>query len=85
MALDLAVVWHNWQLILISVTAFILLKMIGIYAIARLFRASHAEALERTVLMAQGGAFAFVLYGAALAVGLLSPEGSAMLTAIGPQ
>ena len=56
--------------------------MTGIYVIARLFRATHAEALERMVLMAQGGAFAVVLYGAALAVGLLSPEGSAMLTAI---
>ncbi len=82
MALDLAVVWDNWRLVLVSVTAFIILKMAGIYAIARAFRASHAEALERMVLMAQGGEFAFVLYGAALAVGLLSPEGSAMLTAI---
>ena len=82
MALDLAVVWDNWRLVLVSVTAFIVLKMAGIYAIARAFRASHAEALERMVLMAQGGEFAFVLYGAALAVGLLSPEGSAMLTAI---
>ncbi|MGQ0564795.1 MAG: monovalent cation:proton antiporter-2 (CPA2) family protein [Gemmobacter sp.] len=82
MALDLAVVWDNWQLILISVTGFIVLKMAGIYGVARAFRASHAEALERTVLMAQGGEFAFVLYGAALAVGLLDPEGNAMLTAI---
>ena len=82
MALDLAVVWQNWALILVSVVAFVVLKMIGIYAIARAFRATHAEALERMVLMAQGGEFAFVLYGAALAVGLLSPEGNAMLTAI---
>ncbi len=82
MALDLAVVWDNWQLIAVSVVSFIILKMIGIYAIARLFRAPHAEALERMVLMAQGGEFAFVLYGAALAVGLLTPEGNALLTAI---
>ena len=45
-------------------------------------KASHAEALERAVLMAQGGEFAFVLYGAAVAVGLLSPEENAVLVAI---
>ena len=32
--------------------------------------------------MAQGGEFAFVLYGAAVAVGLLSPEENAVLVAI---
>lgn len=58
------------------------LKMAAIYAIARLFRASHPEALERMVLMAQGGEFAFVLYGAALAVGLIDGPGNAVLTAI---
>jgi glutathione-regulated potassium-efflux system protein KefB len=38
----------------------------GIYAVARLLRSSHAEALERAVLMAQGGEFAFVLYTTAV-------------------
>ncbi len=32
--------------------------------------------------MAQGGEFAFVLYGAAVAVGLLGPEENAVLVAI---
>ncbi len=82
MALDLAVVAANWQLILISVTALTLLKMGAIYAVARLFRASHREAVERLVLMAQGGEFAFVLYAAALAVGLVSVEENAVLTAV---
>ncbi|QYK40512.1 MAG: monovalent cation:proton antiporter-2 (CPA2) family protein [Paracoccaceae bacterium] len=82
MSLDLSVVAAEWRIILISVVAFTALKMAGIYAVARFFRASHPEAVERVVLMAQGGEFAFVLYGAALAVGLLTPEGSAMLTAI---
>ncbi|CAA9404337.1 MAG: Inner membrane protein, KefB/KefC family [uncultured Rubellimicrobium sp.] len=82
MSLDLQVVIEEWPLILISVAAYITLKSLGIYGVARAFRASHAEALERTVLMAQGGEFAFVLYGAALAVGLIDSRGSAMLTAI---
>jgi len=82
MSLDLNVVADNWQLIAISVVAFTVLKAAGVYSVARLFKASHREATERTVLMTQGGEFAFVLYAAALAVGLINDEGSAMLTAI---
>ena len=82
MALDLSVVARNWQLILVSVVALTVLKMAAIYAVARAFRASHREAVERLVLMAQGGEFAFVLYAAALSVGLISAEENATLTAI---
>lgn len=82
MSLDLNVVADNWELIAISVVAFTVLKAIGVYGVARVFKSSHREAVERTVLMTQGGEFAFVLYAAALAVGIITPEGSAMLTAI---
>lgn len=82
MSLDLNVVADNWQLIAISVVAFTVLKAGGVYGVARLFRATHREAVERTVLMTQGGEFAFVLYAAALGVGLIDPEGNATLTAI---
>jgi monovalent cation:proton antiporter-2 (CPA2) family protein len=82
MSLDLAVVAQSWQLILLTVLTYIVLKSLGIYAVARLFRATHEEAVERTVLMAQGGEFAFVLYGAALAVGLIDAQGSSQLSAI---
>ncbi len=58
------------------------LKMAAIYGVARAFRASHREAVERLVLMAQGGEFAFVLYAAALSVGLIDGEANAILTAI---
>ncbi len=82
MALDLSVVARNWQLILIAVVSLTVLKMAAIYSIARLFKASHREAVERLVLMAQGGEFAFVLYSAALSVGLINSEENAILTAI---
>ena len=82
MALDLSVIAENWRLIAGSVVAFMLLKSLIIYAVARVNRGSRAEALERTVLMAQGGEFAFVLYSAALAVGLLNAETAATLNAI---
>jgi len=82
MALDLDVIARNLGLIAICVPAYILLKMGVIFSVARLFKADRDEALERAVLMAQGGEFAFVLYAAAAQVGILLPEWNATLTAI---
>jgi glutathione-regulated potassium-efflux system protein KefB len=82
MSLDLSVVAANWKMVLFYVVAFKLIKGIGIYIAARLLRSSNREALERAVIMAQGGEFAFVLYAAATAVGILDGEANAILTAI---
>ena len=82
MALDLKIIAANWVVVAISVPAFMILKMLVIYVVARLTRAPKAEALERAVLMAQGGEFAFVLYAAATQFGILTPEWNANLTAI---
>ncbi|HWD14250.1 MAG TPA: monovalent cation:proton antiporter-2 (CPA2) family protein [Pseudochrobactrum sp.] len=81
MSLDFAVIAANWQLIIIAVIAYMLLKMIGIYVIARLFRAGNREAMERAVLMAQGGEFAFVLNAAAASVNIIDTSANAILTA----
>lgn len=82
MALDLTVIAANWALIAICVPAYMLLKMLVIYAVGRVLRASRAEALERAVLMAQGGEFAFVLYSSAMQFGIISGQDNAILTAI---
>ncbi len=82
MALDIPVVAANWQMVLFYVLAYMVVKGIGIYAVARLLKSSHREALERAVYMAQGGEFAFVLYSAALSVGIIDGQANAILTAI---
>ncbi|MGA0613142.1 monovalent cation:proton antiporter-2 (CPA2) family protein [Paracoccus sp. KR1-242] len=82
MALDLQTIVSNWALIAICVPAYMILKMLVIYGVARLWRADHREALERAVLMAQGGEFAFVLYASAMQVGIISTQDNAVLTAI---
>ncbi len=82
MSLDLAVIRANLGMIAVSVVAFMALKALAIFAIARAFGADRREALERTALMAQGGEFAFVLYSAAAAVGLIDAEANAVMTAI---
>ena len=81
MALDLSVIAANWPLIAICVVGYMVLKMIGIYVIARLLGVDNREAIERAVLMAQGGEFAFVLYAAATAVGIFDTEANAILAA----
>lgn len=82
MSLDLNIVAANWQTIGLYVVLYMVMKAIGIYAVARILRSSHAEAVERAVIMAQGGEFAFVLYSAATAVGIINGEANAILTAI---
>lgn len=82
MSLDLSVVAAEWGMILAGVIAFMVVKAAGIYGVARLFRAGHREAIQRAALFAQGGEFAFVLYGAAVAAGVVEARTSAALTAI---
>ena len=82
MSLDLSVVFAEWGLILAGVLAFMVVKALGIYVVARLFRADNREAIQRAALFAQGGEFAFVLYGAAVAAGVIDGRTSAALTAI---
>ena len=82
MSLDLGVVAENWRLIAIYVVAYMVMKGIGIYLVARFLKTGHREAMERAVVMAQGGEFAFVLYSSAAAVGIIDGRANAMLTAI---
>ncbi len=82
MSLDLSVVFSSWRTILFYLVAFMIVKAVAIYAVARLFRAAHREALYRATVMAQGGEFAFVLYAAAHAAGIVNVEENAILTAI---
>jgi len=81
MSLDLAIVASNWQVIALSVVCFMLVKGGTIYVIARLTRSSHGEALERAVLMGQGGEFAFVLYTTAVSAGIIDGPTNAVFTA----
>jgi glutathione-regulated potassium-efflux system protein KefB len=82
MSLQLDVVAANWTMILFYVFAYMIVKGIAVYAVARLFKSSGREAVDRAVFMAQGGEFAFVLYAAATSVGIITVEQNAILTAI---
>ncbi len=81
MSLDLAVVTRDWLLLGGVVLGMMAVKGLGIYAVARLFRARNAEAVNRAALFAQGGEFAFVLYAAATAAGVIDAAENAVFTA----
>lgn len=82
MSLDVPLVIEQWQFVLVALIAAMVAKGIGIYAIARLFRADGGEAARRAALFAQGGEFAFVLYGAAAGAGLFTGPENALFTAV---
>ncbi len=82
MSLDLGVVIQDWRIVLAAVFASMAAKMIGVYAVARIMKAPHDEALKRAALMGEGGEFGFVLYGAALAAGLFDARTAAIASAV---
>jgi glutathione-regulated potassium-efflux system protein KefB len=82
MSLDLSVFKQDWPLILGGVLAMRVMKSLSTYTVARLTHAPHGEALYRATLLAQGGEFAFVLFGAAVTAGILDARANAILGAI---
>ncbi|PKF32379.1 monovalent cation:proton antiporter-2 (CPA2) family protein [Acinetobacter proteolyticus] len=82
MSLDLSVVAQNWKLIISGVLAMMFAKALMIYIVARVTKSSHTEALDRALLMAQGGEFAFVLFAAAVSAQVIDNSIKSNLTAI---
>lgn len=82
MSLNLSVVANNWQLILSAVLAMMTAKALMIYVVARITKTSHPDALDRALLMAQGGEFAFVLFAAATSAHVINETIKSNLTAI---
>jgi glutathione-regulated potassium-efflux system protein KefB len=82
MSLNVPLVFANWPLIAMGVVAFMAVQGIAVYGVARFFKADHREAVMRAAHFAQGGEFAFVLYAAALAVGVIDVRIASIMTAI---
>ncbi len=57
-----------------TLAAFVALKTVSFYPIARLFGANPATARDVSLALGPGGEFAFVLVGVALAGGLVEPQ-----------
>ena len=82
MALNLTVVAENWLLISAGVITLMLTKGLCIYLVARAAKSTHKTAIERALLMAQGGEFAFVLFSTAFNQGVIDETINANMTAV---
>jgi Kef-type K+ transport system membrane component KefB len=71
MSIDLAILLTSPLRILLMVAGLIAIKAVMLWGVARLFGVGNAAARRSALMMAQGGEFAFVLFGAALQAGLL--------------
>lgn len=74
MSLDLLAVWEVAGWIAVSVIGLLCVKAAIIFILARLFRLPKSVSAETSILMSQGGEFAFVIIAAALSFSLLDQD-----------
>ncbi len=72
--IDIAAIVEDLPRLVPLLVMLLLLKAGVIFLLARLFRLDRAGALRSALLLSQGGEFGFVLFGAALARGVLDDE-----------
>jgi glutathione-regulated potassium-efflux system ancillary protein KefC len=83
MSIDFGVVLKSPWLITGIVVAFMALKGIAIYTLARAMKLPYQDRPIFTLMLAQGGEFAFVVYQQAVGLKIFTPEiGSVLLAAV---
>ncbi len=79
MSIDFSVILQAPLTMLVLVVLFLLIKSVVIYGLAKLLRMPVQERPLFTLLLAQGGEFAFVVFSAAQAQRILTPQQSSLL------
>ena len=82
MSIDFSVLINSPWLIAGVLIAFIAIKFIVIYGITRLMNVPFQECPVLTLLLAQGGEFAFVVFQAAAGAKVFSPETASLLIGV---
>jgi len=82
MSLDLSIVAAEWPLLLMLLASFMAVKGVVVYGVARAFGAPGQDAARRTSMFLQGGEFAFVLYAAALSLGVFDARENALFATV---
>ncbi len=81
MSLDLGVILDRWGFLILAVPTLMLTKAVILYAITRIGGTRHNDALRIAALLSQGGEFAFVLFTAATAAGIVAPAAASLFIA----
>ncbi|MCS4295189.1 glutathione-regulated potassium-efflux system ancillary protein KefC [Comamonas sp. BIGb0152] len=79
MSIDFSVILQAPLTMLVLVLLFLLIKSVVIYGLAKVLRMPVQERPLFTLLLAQGGEFAFVVFSAAQAQRILTPQQSSLL------
>jgi monovalent cation:proton antiporter-2 (CPA2) family protein len=82
MSVSLPLIISNPFMVFGMAALYLLIKAVVIYSTGRLFRMNHLNAKQMALTIAQGGEFAFVIFGIALSVGLAEAETLKLLTAV---
>ena len=82
MGIDFALLANHLPVIILLTLGLMLLKTAVMYFLARLAKTPHQVAMQSAVLLSQSGEFGFVLFGFALASGILDPHIGNMLMVV---
>ncbi len=82
MSIDFSVLINSTWLIAVVLIAFIAIKFAVIYGITRLMNVPFQERPVLTLLLAQGGEFAFVVFQAAAGAKVFAPETASLLIGV---
>jgi len=74
MSINLGLFWHSWAEVAQAVIALLMLKVLTLFVLGLVFGLGRSVAVRTAFILSQCGEFGFVLFGAAHAAGLLSPE-----------
>ncbi len=79
MSIDFGVLWRFPGLMAAILAGFLALKLLALYALARLMKIPYQERPVFTLLLAQGGEFAFVVFQAAAGATVFSSDTASLL------
>ncbi len=82
MSVQLPVIADNLMVLVGGVLVLVVVKTAAVYALVRLFGGDHVTAVKSGVLLSQGGEFGFVLFSAAAASSVISPDTASLLIAV---
>jgi glutathione-regulated potassium-efflux system ancillary protein KefC/glutathione-regulated potassium-efflux system protein KefB len=80
--LDFGLIARRWVLIPSLAVGLMVIKALAMWAVGRAFRRERRDAATVAVALAQGGEFAFVLFGFVVAARVLSAEQAALGTSV---
>lgn len=82
MSVDLQIILDHPLSVVALALGYLAVKAVVIYGVGRLFRLSHVNAKQMALSIAQGGEFAFVIFGMALTLGIGQADTISFLTVV---